>query len=161
MALRKPLAIIAGQIEQIDPAVDTIDAVASEVDIANLTNNNASPIVIGNATYTDAAGGVDLAKADAIATVEVVGLVKDASISAAASGDIQTDGIISATTGQWDAVAGTTGGLAAGIVYCLSPTTAGEITSTAPTAVGQFVIRIGIGLSTTELEISISEPIKL
>jgi len=161
MALRKPLAIIAGQIEQIDPAVDTIDAVASEVDIANLTNNNASPIVIGNATYTDAAGGVDLAKADAIATVEVVGLVKDASISAAASGDIQTDGIISATTGQWDAVAGTTGGLAAGIVYYLSPTTAGEITSTAPTAVGQFVIRIGIGLSTTELEISISEPIKL
>jgi len=153
--------MIAGQIEQIDPAVDTLDAVASEVDIANLTNNNASPIVIGNATYTDAGGGVDLAQANAIATVEVVGLVKDASISAAANGDVQTDGVISATTGQWDAVAGTTGGLAAGTVYYLSPTTAGEITSTAPTAVGQFVVRIGIALSTTELEISILEPIKL
>lgn len=161
MALRKPLAMIAGQIEQIDPAVDTLDAVASEVDLANLTNNNASPIVIGNATYTDAAGGVDLAKADAVATVEVVGLVRGASISAAANGDIQTDGILVATTTQWDAIAGTTGGLVAGTVYYLSPTTAGEITDTAPTAVGQFVLRIGIALSTTELEISILEPIKL
>lgn len=160
MALQKPLVIVNGEIQRMQSG-DTLDAAVSEVDIANLTNNNAGTIVIGNAVYTDAASGVDLAKADAIATTEVVGLVKDATILTTASGDIQTDGVLVATTTQWDVVAGTTGGLAAGTVYYLDPSTAGNITATAPTAVGQFVVRIGIALSTTDLEISIMEPIKL
>jgi hypothetical protein len=160
MALKKALVIVAGEIQQIQSG-DTLDAPVSEVDIANLTNNNASPIVIGQTVYTDAASGVDLAQADAIATTEVVGLVRDASIASAAAGDIQTDGILTATTGQWDTVTGLTGGLNVGVVYYLDPSTAGNLTETATTAVGQFVVRIGIALSTTELEISIMEPIKL
>lgn len=160
MALRKPLVINAGQVEQIQ-AGDTLDAVVTEVDVVQLTNNNASAIVIGAPVYCESAGQVDLAKADASATVQALGLVKDTSITSSASGNIQTDGVLAATTVQWDAVAGTTGGLTAGAVYYLSAATAGELTETAPTTGGQFVVRVGIALSTTEMEITFSPPILL
>jgi len=160
MALRKPLVINAGQIEQIQ-AGDTLDAVVTEIDVVSMTNNNANSIVIGAPVYCESAGNVDLAQADATGIKDVFGLVKDVSIAASASGSIQTDGVLAATTAQWDAVAGTTGGLAAGTIYYLSAVDVGEITATAPTTGGQFVVRIGLALSATELEISISQPIKL
>ena len=160
MAQRKPLVMNAGQIEQLQSG-DTLDAVVTEVDIVSRTNNNASPIVIGAPVYPDGNGTVDIAQADASGTVEILGIVQETSISAAASGFIQTDGILTASTGQWDAVAGTTGGLTAGAVYWLDPDTAGLMTETAPTTGGDYVVRIGVGLSTTELEITIQPPILL
>ena len=160
MASRKPLVINNGQIQQIQSG-DVLDAVVSEVDLVSLTNNNAGAIVIGMPVFSDDADDVDKAQADAVATVEVIGLVQDTSIAAAASGFIQTDGVLTATTGEWDAVAGTTGGLTAGAIYFLSAATAGNLTETAPTTAGQFVLRVGKALSTTEMEISISQPIKL
>ena len=160
MALRKPLVIVDGAIQQLQ-AGDSLDAAASEVDVVARTNDNAGAIVIGQPVYPSAAGAVDLAQADAIGTAQVLGLVSSTSITSAASGNIQTDGVLSATTGQWDAVAGTTGGLTAGAVYYLDPDTAGMLTATAPTAAGDYVIRVGLALSTTELEISVQPPIKL
>ena len=160
MALRKPLVIISGQVQQLQ-AGDTLDASAAEVDVVALTNGNASAIVIGSPVYSDAAGSVDLAQANASGTVEVLGFVKDTSISASASGSIQTDGILAATTGQWDIVTGDTGGLVAGTVYYLDPTTAGKLTATAPTTTSQYVVRVGKAISTTEMEISIEPPILL
>ena len=160
MALRKPLVIISGQVQQL-PSGDTLDASTAEVDVVTLTNGNASPIVIGSPVYSDAAGSVDLAQANASGTVEVLGFVKDTSISASASGSIQTDGILAATTGQWDIVTGDTGGLVAGTVYYLDPTTAGKLTATAPTTTSQYVVRVGKAISTTEMEISIEPPILL
>jgi len=160
MALRKPLVIVNGGIQQIQ-AGDTLDAVCTEIDVVSMQNNNAGTIVIGMAVYCDGAGTVDLAQADAAGTVEVLGLVQPTSIIAAASGYIITDGILTATTGQWDAVAATTGGLSAGTVYYLDPDTPGLLTATAPTTVGDYVVRIGKAISTLALEISISQPIKL
>lgn len=160
MALRKPLVIISGQVQQLSSG-DTLDASAAEVDVVVLTNGNASAIVIGSPVYSDAAGSVDLAQADASGTVEVLGFVKDTSISASASGSIQTDGILAATTAQWDIVTGDTGGLDAGAVYYLDPTTAGKLTATAPTTTSQYVVRVGKAISTTEMEISIEAPILL
>lgn len=160
MALKKPLVITDGQIQQLQ-AGDTLDATAQEVDAVSLTNDNAGAIVIGAPVYSKAAGSVDKAQANAAGTVEVIGLVKSASIAAAASGSIQTDGILAATTVQWDAVAGTTGGLTFDTVYYLDPSTAGMISATAPTTAGQYVVRLGVAISTTELEISINPPIKL
>ena len=160
MALRKPLVIISGQVQQLSSG-DTLDASAAEVDVVVLTNGNASAIVIGSPVYSDAAGSVDLAQADASGTVEVLGFVKDTSISASASGSIQTDGILAATTAQWDIVTGDTGGLVAGTVYYLDPTTAGNLTVTAPTTTSQYVVRVGKAISTTEMEISIEAPILL
>lgn len=160
MAARKPLVINAGQVEQLQ-AGDTLDASVSEVDVTSETNDNASPIVIGMAVYAKSDGDVDLARANAQGTVQVEGLVRDTSIAAAASGIIQTDGVLTATTGQWDAVTGQSGGLTAGSPYYLSAATAGNITPTAPTSVGEFVVRVGLALSSTALDISIEPPIKL
>ena len=160
MALRKPLVLVNGKLRQI-AAGDTLDAHVVEVDVVNQQNNNASTINIGQPVYTDGAGTVDLAQADAIGTVEVLGLVKAATIVAAASGAIQTDGVIAATTAQWDTITGDVGGLTPGSVYFLDPDTAGNITLTAPTSVGDFVVRLGKAISTTELEITILQPIEL
>lgn len=165
MANRRPLILDAGRMKQlqdgdyIDPSL--IDISALEVDVIEQTNSNAAAIVIGAPVYNDGAGTVDLAQADALATVEVLGLVKDTSIAIAGAGYIQTDGVLEATTGEWDAVTGGTGGLTAGSVYYLDPDTPGMLTTTAPSTVGDFVVRIGKAISTTQMEITIDQPIEL
>lgn len=160
MASRKPLVIVNGQIQQLQ-AGDTLDATVSEQEIINLTNENASPIVIGAPVYISANDTVDLAKADASGTTKAIGLVNQASISSSSTGSIKTSGVLTATTTQWDAVAGTTGGLVAGTTYYLSAETAGLITATAPTTVGQYVVVIGEAISSTELKLNIEKPILL
>jgi len=160
MAARKPLVMVNGRIRQLQSS-DTLDAVVSEVDVISQTNGNAGAIVIGTPVYTTVADTVDKAKADAYATSEVLGLVKDASVAAGQPGMIQTDGVLTATTGQWDAITGQVGGLTTGAIYFLSPTTAGHLTSTAPSATGQLVARVGKALSPTELEITIEQPVEL
>jgi len=159
MSLRKPLVIVDGRIRQIN-AFDTLDAQVIEVDIINQVNGNAGAVVIGQAVYTSAAGTFDLAQANALATVEVLGIIKEG-IASAASGPIQTDGVIKATIAQWDNVTGQVGGLTAGSVYYLDPDIAGNLTIVAPTIVEDFVARIGRAISTTELEISVLQPIEL
>ena len=76
-------------------------------------------------------------------------------------GGIATSNIVTGTTAQWDAVAGTTGGLTANTMYFLSPSTPGNLTATAPSTVGQYVCPVGIGISTTEMKINILTPILL
>ncbi len=160
MASRKPLVQNAGQIEQLQ-AGDTLDAVVAEVEVITQTNDEASPIVIGQPVYNDADDGVKLAKANAAGTINIIGLVRSASIAASTSGSIQTSGVLSATTGQWDAISGTTGGLVFGTRYYVSAASAGEITDVAPSSVGQFVAQVGIAISTTELKIDIQPTILL
>lgn len=162
MALRKPLVIVAGQIQQIQSG-DVLDsAVSGEVDVVSLENDTgAAALVIGAPVYVKSAGKVDNAQADAVATVEVLGLVAVATIAYQASGNIQTDGVLTATTGQWDAITGETGGLTSGSVYYLDPDTAGKLTLTAPTTDGDFVVRVGKAVSTTVMEITILNAVKL
>ena len=160
MATRKVLVMTTGQIEQIQ-AGDTIQADIAEVDLIEMNNGNAGTINICQTVYVDGVDSVDLAQADAEATMDVVGFVKDATIATGVDGMIQTDGILAATTGQWDAVTSDTGGLTAGTVYYLDASTPGSITDTAPITVGQYVVQLGRAISTTEMEISISDPILL
>lgn len=148
MAIRKPLVIISGQVQQL-PAGDTLDASVSEVDVIAATNSNIAAITRGQPVYVDGAGSVDLAAANASGTRQVLGLVLDASIASAASGNIQTDGVINLA--DWTSVVGAAS-LTAGSIYYLSAT-AGQLTSTAPTTAGQYVCRVGLALSTTEMEI--------
>jgi hypothetical protein len=68
---------------------------------------------------------------------------------------------LTATTGQWDAVTGGSGGLVANTVYYLDAATAGKLTATAPTTAGQYVVEVGMALSTTELLIKTRTPILL
>lgn len=156
MAQKKPIVLNSGQLEQLQSG-DYI----STVDIPQLTNGNAGTVPIGTPVYSSANDTVDKAKADAVGTTNCIGLVADTSIAAAAVGGIQMDGILAATTGQWDTVAGTTGGLTKDVIYYLSAATAGLITSTAPSSAGQFVVSLGIAISTTEMRINIKSRIKL
>lgn len=158
MAARKPLVLNAGTIEQLQSG-DTLDAVVSEVDIISLTNGGGATANICEPAYVSAANTFQLARANASGTTRPIGLVKSTSIAASASGSIQTDGVFVATTTQWDAVTGGSGGLTAGSIYWLSEATAGRLTTTAPSS--GYVVKVGQALSTTDMEISIGSPIKL
>ena len=128
-----------------------------------LLNGDVSPVVIGAPGYINAADSFLKAKADASGTEKVRGLVAvSPSISNGVTGSVMVSGVLTATTTQWDAVVESgAGGLVAGTDYFLSPTTAGKITATAPSTVGQLVTRVGTALSTTELMIDIQPPILL
>lgn len=156
MATKKPLVLNNGQIEQLQ-AGDNL----SSKDLFDRLNNTGGALVKGTPVYVPLAGEVAKARANATGTKNVFGLVADASIADAASGGIQTDGVLTATTAEWDAVTGQSGGLTTDAVYFLSAATAGMLTTTAPTADGHFVCRVGLALSPTELEITFHAPIKL
>jgi len=161
MATRIPLVLVAGQIQQLQSA-DTISVPSVTAGVVlQQTNDEAGPIVIGTPVYNDANDGVKKAKADAAGTKDVIGLVKDASIANGVAGAIQCDGVLAASTAQWDAVFGTTGGLSKGQRYYLSAATAGQGTATAPSSVGNYVMELGIAISTTELRIGMGDPILL
>ena len=157
MATRKPLVIVAGQVQQLQ-AGDTLGGV--ELGQITLENENAAAIAIGAPVYSSSAGKVDYAQADAIGTAEVVGLAV-AELAIAGTGLIQTDGTMTLTTGEWDIITGEVGGLVANTIYWLDPDTAAMLTITAPTADADLVVRVGKGLSTTQMALQIQPPILL
>jgi hypothetical protein len=150
MALRKPLVVVNGQVQQLQAG----DTIANPITVTQ-TNDEAGAIVIGTPVYNDAIDGVKKGQANAAPTSKILGLVADVTVATGQPANIQTSDIMVATTAQWDAVAGTTGGLAFGVDYYLDPATAGKLTSTATSTVGQYLVRIGRALSTTELDIRI------
>lgn len=125
------------------------------------TNDNAGSVVIGTPVYVKSNGNVDKAQADSSSTVVVIGLVTDASIATTASGNVAIDGIVTATTGEWDTITGDTGGLTPGAFYLLDPNTAGMLTTTAPTTSGDFVAVVGIAISSTKLKLHPQPTIQL
>lgn len=93
--------------------------------------------------YVSAADTIMKAIATSVNCVKTIGCT-DEGIANTASGDIKFTGVKSGFTG-----------LTAGSVYYLSITTAGGYQSTIPTAVGNFIIRLGIATSTTDMLIGI------
>lgn len=159
MAAKKPLVMTAGQVEQLQSG-DTLDASTTEVDVVAKININAGTMPPGTPVYPSSATQVDMARANSQGTSQLLGLTR-AAILTNASGSIQTDGILTLTTGEWDDITGQTGGLTFNTPYYVSSVTAGLLTTTAPTSAGTFVVRAGLALSTTELDISAFPPIKL
>ncbi|SRR6266487_1927135 len=159
MASRKPVVINAGQFQQLQ-AGDTLAAPLAGAQEVSLTNDDVGSHIPGQVVYLDTNDGVKKAKADASGTAYAFALATT-TISNGVAGVYATDGILSLTTGQWDTAFGTAGGLTANTIYYLSATTAGLGTATAPSTVGQYVVRLGIAVSTTELDIGIRDPILL
>lgn len=155
MSVRPPLVLNAGRIQQLQSG----DTISAPPELVSLTNANGSTINICAPVYVSSAAHVDLAKGDATSTTDVIGLVYDTTIASGAAGNVIVDGIMTATTGQWDAIAGTSGGLTAGAVYYLSAATAGLLTATAPSTAGQFAVPVGRALSTTQLELTLPGPV--
>lgn len=155
MAVKIPLAMYNGFPAQLQSG----DSIAA-VETGQVTLQATSTTVAGQAVYPDGAGTVDLNRANATGTCKAVGVATE-DIASSASGQIQTNGIVTLTTGQWDAVTGDSGGLTPGAYYFSSAATAGMLTTTAPTTVGQLVQKIGQAISTVSMNISISDPILL
>ena len=126
-----------------------------------LVNGESVSITICQAVYIGGVSTCRLARANALSTSRPVGLVKDTTIAAGAAGAVTTNGIVTATTAQWDAVTGGSGGLTPGAVYYLSSATAGNITSTPPSADDSFVCQLGVALSATKLSMQVGSVIQL
>jgi hypothetical protein len=160
MAARKPLVIVAGQIEQLQSG-DTLSATVAEIETLTQTNGEADALVIGSAVYNDLADSVKRGQSNAAATSEIIGFATAVTIATGQPATVQTSGVLEATTDQWDAMSDLTGGLNVGEVYYLDDAVAGEITATAPTTAGKYVVRVGRAISTTGLLIEIRSPILL
>jgi hypothetical protein len=99
-----------------------------------------------------------LAKANSVNTTYVVGLAGSTGVDGERV-NVQYGGILTlGTTEDWDAIAGTSGGLTPGAPYYLSATTAGLLTATPPGSGGEFVAPVGVALSPVSLLIQISFP---
>ena len=158
MPLKKPVVFTDGMFELLQSG-DTLDAAVSIADEATLTNSSAGAIAIGTPVYISAANACQPSRANASGTAKVIGLVSATTIAAAATGTIRKDGPLTATTVQWDAITGQTGGLTSGGSYFLSEAIAGRLTTTAP-ATG-WVVPVGVALSTTDFEIQVGDRVRL
>ena len=128
----------------------------------NLTNGHASAAIIGTPVYGAGNNTFDFAVASSQPQATVIGLVQDASIAPSAAGNVQTDDVFTATTAQWDAVVnGESGGLTPGATYYLDPANAGKLTATVPTTAAQYVAKVGVAISPTELDLQIGPTILL
>lgn len=129
------------------PADSTGDIQEAETD---------STVVPGQPLYLKQNGHVDLASAAAIGTARVAGICTKAA-STGTSAEYSPDGVVDIA--DWTAIVGTAT-LTPGATYFLS-TTAGRLSTTAPTESGQVVIAVGTALTTTKLAIEIQLPILL
>lgn len=162
MAIRQPLVLGADGLAQQLQSGDSISSPTTVPSIRAVTNGEASAaLVIGTPVYASAADVVKRAQANAKTTSKLAGLWYDATTAAAAVGNLASDGVIVATTVQWDAVASTTGGLTFNTTYFLDPVTVGKITATPPITAGQCNVVIGVAISATELFLQIEQPILL
>jgi hypothetical protein len=162
MVQRKPLVIGDDGIpQQLQPG-DSISAPTNAPSLRSAANGEtATALPFGAPVYASSGTAVKRGQANAKATSKLVGLVYDASVAAGANGSVAQGGILTGTTAQWDAVAGTSGGLAVGAFYFLDATNPGKLTATAPITAGLVNVCVGSALSSTELEVDIELPILL
>lgn len=93
-----------------------------------------------------------LAETDATVAGVIVGINLDGTVQ------VQSFGLVTLTTAQWDAVTGGVGGLIQGHTYFPSTAGGGTITDVPPPNVGEFVTKIGTGLNPTTLLIELARP---
>ena len=158
MATRKPIVDVGGSFQEL-PAGDVLDASVAEVDVVAKINSESTDLVPGEPVYAFSATGVKRARANADGTSRVVGFARAAHV-AGNSGSIQTNGVLTLTTAEWDAITGDSGGLTFNTRYYLSTATAGRLQTTAPTGSGNWNKPVGIALSTTEMLINIEPGFK-
>lgn len=71
---------------------------------------------------------------------------------------MQFGGIAFLSTGQWDTICGTSGGLSAGTAYYLAsgiaPSSPGHLTAVRPSAPPSTIVQVGVGISALEMLLS-------
>lgn len=158
MAVRKPLVLDDNlEVQQLQ-AGDNIETGSDQ-----LQRVFTAATAIGEVMYADGNGSVDKAQANAEGTSRVVGLAGEA-VGAGLTGTLVTNGVLTATTGEWDVVTGEVGGLTVDQQYFLSDAAAGKLLqddNLAGLGAGDYRVLVGIALSTTELRVGIQERILL
>ncbi len=114
-------------------------------------------LYVGEPVYINGLGKVDLAKADSQSTTEVVGLVQSDCLAGETCRYL-TEGMIERL--DWSVITGVLE-LVPGATYFLDSATSGNITATAPTTAGKFVVRVGRAVNARTLDIEIELPILL
>jgi len=158
---RKPLVLVDGEYTQM-PVGDLIDPAclpepeappAVDFSLVELENDTAFTRPILTPVYVKSNGKFADADTDTNQKADVVGLTVE-SIASAASGDVKTSGPIEATTAQWDAQTGGSGGLVAGSDYYLRAT--GGLSAT---PAGPHVVKLGKAVSSTKLLLRVEPPV--
>jgi hypothetical protein len=153
-----------GTVGGVTPVADSDLATKAYVDgsggTTTVTNGDTISLVIGTPVRVSAGDSVVRAQASDITKARVFALVKEASVASSSTGKVIFSGVLEATTVQWDAVTGGSGGLTPGSKYYLS-TTIGQLTDTAVSAAGDVCTEVGTALSTTELKVEIRRTIEL
>lgn len=135
----------------------TVDQISDFLGGGSFTAESDAAISAGQIVYIKGTSHVGLAScAVTVAEASAVGIAL-ASVGIGDAATIRSEGKV--TMPDWSAVAGSAN-LSVGSVYFLSPT-AGMITTAAPTSVGQFVMCIGRAVSTSTLDLQISQIIAL
>lgn len=140
--------------DQITAEVQAMQTKANENDLV-VPNAHGAAVVVGRPVYLKAnASGAEYAAANGTAPARnLLGLVMVGAAGSGGNVTVRQRGDLSLTTAQWDAVAGTTGGLAANTEYYLSDT-AGSITATVPATTGDTDIVVGVAKSATVLNVA-------
>lgn len=127
--------------------------------VPSLANADIVDIVPGMAVARIGAGYVRADKATADRW-NVVGLyIGDTDVPPTEQLKPKVDGIVTLTALQWDAVLGTSGGLAVGMTYFLGND--GVLTVTPPSVDGEYNVAVGLAITSTELHIRDMRPVKL
>jgi len=149
----------AGPVGQklVSPAVSA--GISTSVAISR-QNADSDDIIKGELLYAASNSTVAKALADSSTKQKVLGFAK-IPFAVGVIGVVQIADLIEATTDEWDAVTGMVGGLVAGAHYYLDPTTKGRMTTTPPSTDGQYVVRVGWALSSTEFQIDIEPSVLL
>jgi hypothetical protein len=100
------------------------------------------------AVFIKSDGKVWKAQADAIANAQCIGMA-ETSIAAEAQGLVSLPGQV---------IEGVLSGASPGAVYYLSESTAGALTTTAPSGSGEVVLRMGVAKSADDFLLQIGEP---
>ncbi len=146
--------LIASQVK-----CDTNEAAALAFEVLRVADreftavaDNSAVVIAGAPVYMKTAGTIaySIASGGSVVAKNPIGLLKTGGADSL-SYVSQSSGIMVLTTGEWDAVTGDSGGLTPGAKYFLDASPAGRLVTVAPAASGEWVIRIGVGLSTTQL----------
>jgi hypothetical protein len=114
-------------------------------------------VLVGSPVYMKGTGHLGLARAVSGGLATVAGL-STVDRSAGFSVSYLTEGKVSRP--NWTAITGSSL-LTPGATYFLDPTTAGKLTTIAPTTPGQFVAPVGKATNTTTLDIEIGQTVRM
>lgn len=151
-------ALSSSQMQIVPQAPEVVGATAATTD--QLTNNQGNDAPPGEPVYRASTGNFSAAAAGIELRSTVIGLTA-AVIPASTIGTIVTSGPLTLTTEQWDAVAGTSGGLTPYAPYYLAAFGFGQLSSTPPSVSGEYLVCVGFALSPTTFIIAPQVPVLL